>query len=424
MNTIWSCIVTIIILYLIVVLLWLLLQKYVSPNKKLKGGGIKMKGGEGPVDDLRTAIHYLIIQQIFFMWQALLMQISEDQRASFTVTPEVQQALFMSMSPGQQALFNAMPEEQQALFMTPPDELPDLDKLKTANIIFSGWLSVVANGDTISNMNQITTATTLVEAALGSMNETIITPVLSACMKSPYAFYIANTIKDNPIIPDFYQSRLETDYLARLFCMSIDGLFGGELILRDIYYGGEAIKYIVRNINFIHGHVSDDDFGVMHTHYMSIIGYVIGEAENIATSFNTLDSIDNGNTLKNLVSCLMYIGMQLAIPDAVAAAFGIYGTVIPVFAWLCADEICDIEGFGIRDDMINEEIFAFLALNYPGMVDFGHIAEQPGVSPDQYMIIFTTQINVLAEFSSSGDHVRTYEIASSLVDPNIEMLQG
>lgn len=46
MDTLWSCVITIIILCFIGVLVWLL-WKRASPSKKFKGGGIKMTGGDG-----------------------------------------------------------------------------------------------------------------------------------------------------------------------------------------------------------------------------------------------------------------------------------------------------------------------------------------------------------------------------------------
>ena len=383
MNTVWSCIITILVLCFIGVSLWLLIRKYASPNKKLKGGGIKMHGGD-PVEELQGAIN-------------VLMEYYGGGR---------------------------------------PSNIEEQEVLNKANIVFSKWISVVASSnEDIGDV--VRTAVTLVEKTMESEKEEIIVPALSACMKSLYAFYIANIIKASPVIVEFYRARLETDYLARLFFMSADVL-DESLILGDIQHGGEAIKQIIRNVNFIPEHVPDGDVDIMRAHYMPIFESIVANVAPIANRINTDPVSDNGIELRNLVSCLMHIyGMHIKDNEiserAMNAAFAVYNEVEPIAAWLCADEICDLGIFVLKPNMISVDVFTSLVTNYPGMVDFEHIAKQQNVSTDEYVAILREQIALL--IISLGvdpgtidpdtlNPIQIYEIASSLVDPNVEMLQG
>lgn len=362
MSTLWCCIVTIIVLCFIVVSLWLLLRKHSPPNKKLKGGGMKMKGG-GPVEELQAAI-----------------------------------AILMAYPDG------ALPET-----------LEDLKELNKANIVFSEWISVVANGSE-SPENVVEMATILAEMAISSEKENIIVPALSACMKSPYAFYIANTIKDNPTINEFYSHRLETDYLARLYVIITGQESDPGVYEYDILNGANAIRAAYKMsidlalaeltqhiIDRIYAFVTE---GYPHEFYIE------------------------------LVLCLIYMYKCMPeVRDIYDAASTIFVANVNDDLLLIArfiEALCDVYSEtlneSIRDDItryIGPLITPEFMSRYSGIIDFDYIAKIIDL-PELTMAIFTEQASALAISlgadpstinPSTLDPIRIYETASSLVEP-------
>lgn len=385
MNTLWSCVTTLIILCFIGILIWLLLRKRISHNKKLKGASIKIKGG-------------LTTEEAASILEA---QFSPDVENKPDLNTLIRAALVIIIENNNQ---NFIPENS---------DMQNI--LNMANLTFSTLLTAIINGHGVNNEEDVMpTVESLIIPAMQTENLQIIGPVLFAVMKSPRAPDITNAINENEGIRAFYTERVDYDYLARTFFMCIgDDNVIKDMIIRDIKNKGDAIKHAVALGN------------------TNVIGIVIRDFNEFTETVIEEDKI----AIKTLVSCLIYINQYTEFPDAAEAAaeaaLSIYYTNVsddPVTAWLCADEVCVLDGFRIREDMINPELFIKLAIDFPGEVDFEHIVSNDGVDDAKRNEIFLAQGHAFCavpELEEIGDVALkmkvAYEIASKIVMPATEL---
>ncbi len=477
MDTLWSCVIVIIILCFIGVLVWLLLRKSISPNKKFKGGGIKMTGGD-PFAPLVLS----------FMVSLADLDYKRNVSASMTVMSPDHVAAFTALSPDEQReqlrrslsspnitvlteeAFTTLPTEQAVMmvseqtFATPPLErgviiVPTEQAVISANEVISEWCAHVEHGIGLNGATQDVTMQTFVESAFATGNKIVIRIALDSCMKSPYAYVWARAIVSGNPIELIFRDLIETDYLARLFYIFHEptDTFGSNVITNDLMSDGADAIRIAIEYDELQGYLCSVLMSMVPAlqeplaSLLQTAPQLIAQMEQLVQKAlelmplelewaqTSLPDMIRKNVMKNRAYCLLSVaqkmftnGSPLTVPllAAAFAAYLAYHTVTGedyLSRWQSLEEI---SAFINHDDSFGRAVLQFviaiilngllqsvpvIATIDPGAIDFDYISKAIGDSSITNGI-FAAQYEAL---KVAPDPYTAYEIASRLVEPDI-----
>ena len=445
MDTLWSCVITIIILCFIGVSVWLL-WKRASPSKKFKGGGIKMTGGD-PFEPLVSNFNALIADLVYKRYISDSMLKSDD--------PEQIKA-FMAAPP------NA---RREWYLKTTGHPVPTEEEFIAANEAISVWRAHVEHGLGLNSVDPLNTMQTFVDSAFATENETIIYSALDSCMKSPYAHIWARVNGSNEHINTAFNSLIGTDYLARLFYIfhkSTEEL--GVMALAADLINDEA-NAILTAFEY------DDMLSYLYIVLLSIqlpqmltqdlLAWAAQQAQLEQAQLERLPQVyeraqalakltpqNTMNFMKNIAYCLLSLAQKFSTKEvpvelvrtsltAAGTVYNVYHTADvvtsnPLYKWQSLERIFefindDAVGAAVReiaDPILADTEFiqssGAITFGSPGTVDFDYIAKTIN-NPGLTNTIFTAQIGALGQSIADGDANNTYLIASSLVEPYVPL---
>ena len=394
MDTLWSCVITIIILCFIGVLIWLLLRKSISPNKKFKGGGIKMKGGM-TLEEAAGALVGMV----------------DPNNLDQDYPPEFLEAALI------------------ILITFPPDV--QLDEVASrarylANIVFSRWRICVEHGFGMLENGPDVILNDYISRALATGNVVVIRSALDSCMKSPFAYEWSLLYDTDSPVEQHFRDLINTDYLARLFYIfhQMGGEFGANVIISDL--NSDEANAILTAIK-----------------HDGVVEYLC----RILTSIQ----LEEPQFLKNKAYCLLSLAQKLATHgspatgDILTAAAGTYNAYYksvepsPLVIWQSLEKISefinnDYDPFSVAVSQLAQNILGSPATaaqsaaaiinetSDPGIVDFDYITRSIN-NLDYTLAIFDMQSTMLNGALSAATTNKTpqnlyniYALASNLVE--------